>query len=144
MDKNKLIPLYPVAPNIPISQGFWVRHAENPYYEWAYALFGGYHPGLDFSMKEGGNIYSTFEGVVVRREFHRGMGFTLGVRNGNIVSIYGHLKDFNVKLGQIVAAKEIVATEEEKLGATVLAYNYLWQISCSDDGGLVKAINLKE
>jgi hypothetical protein len=38
--------------------------------------------------------------------------------------------------------KEIAGADDKKLGATVLAYNYLWQISCSDDGGLVKAIDL--
>ncbi len=109
MIKNKPVLSYPVDLNIPISQVFWERHPDDPYYEWAYALFDGHHPGLDFSMEEGKDVHSAFEGIVVRKEFHKGMGLTLGIRNGNIVAIYGHLKKFAVELGQVVHTKEIIA-----------------------------------
>ncbi len=46
-----------------------------------------------------------------------------------------------LKLPPIV--KEIVGVDKERLGATVLAYNYLWQIACGDQNvALARTIDL--
>jgi murein DD-endopeptidase MepM/ murein hydrolase activator NlpD len=92
------------------SGGFWKKWPGDPYYKWVYRIFNGHHPGVDFGMGEGGNIYNVFKGIVVRKEFHKGMGNTLGIRNGNIVAIYGHLKAFKIELGKIVEAGKVIAT----------------------------------
>lgn len=88
-----------------ISQKFWERK-NTDFTNDIYRIFDGHHPGVDFSLPENSNIYACFNAVVVRNEWHSGMGNVVGLRNGNIVAIYGHLNKSLVKLGQIVKAGE--------------------------------------
>lgn len=44
-----------------------------------------------------------------------------------------------LKLPQIV--KEIAGVSNEKLGATILAYNFLWQKACGEEEGLKEEID---
>ena len=44
-----------------------------------------------------------------------------------------------LKLPPIV--KEIVGADNEKLGAAILAYNFLWQKACGEEEGLKEAID---
>ena len=74
-----------------------------------YKLFDNKHPGVDFDLAEGTNVNSSFEGFVVRNEFHQGMGNTLGIRNGNILALYAHLSEINVSMGAIVKKEELIA-----------------------------------
>lgn len=67
-----------------------------------YTLFNNKHPGVDFNTPVGTPVNCSFPGIVVRKGFHKGMGNVVGVRNGNIVALYGHLDNFNVKLGDTV------------------------------------------
>jgi len=39
-----------------------------------YKLFDNKHPGVDFLTDIGTQIISSFQGIVVRKEFHKGMG----------------------------------------------------------------------
>jgi len=99
----------PVEDRYSIGHKFWTDHTGDPSYEWAYKTFDGHHPGSDFYMPEGSLVLAAFPGVVVRRDWHTGMGNVLGIRNGNIVAIYGHLTGFTVGLGMVVSAGEKVA-----------------------------------
>ncbi len=73
-----------------------------------YKLFDNKHPGIDFSTPVGTDIYASFDGIVVRKEFHKGMGNVLGIRNGNIVALYAHLREFSVNLGDIVSSGQLL------------------------------------
>jgi len=73
-----------------------------------YELFDNKHPGIDFSTPIGTEISTSFDGIVVRREFHKGMGNVIGIRNGNIVALYAHLSEFLVNLGNVVTTGQLI------------------------------------
>ncbi|MDZ7586889.1 MAG: M23 family metallopeptidase [Patescibacteria group bacterium] len=98
----------------------WQRFGEiRPETTWAYAEFGGQHSGVDFYMPAGNKISCSFEGVVVRREWHQGMGNVVGVRNGNIVTLYAHLSKFEINLGEIVGGGDLVGLSGNTGAATL-------------------------
>lgn len=84
-----------------------------------YTLFGNKHPGVDFDLPEGTPIHSSFEGIVVRNEFHKGMGNVVSVRNGNIVALYAHLDESKVKLGDKVSTGELIGLSGNTGAATL-------------------------
>ncbi len=95
---------YPVTDHT-IEQAFGVDNTGDPQYGGFYALFDNKHPGVDFPVSEGTPVFSSFPGIVIRKEFHKGMGNVIGVRNGNIVILYAHLSSFgDTNLGDIVVA----------------------------------------
>lgn len=47
---------------------------------WAYEIFGGKHPGVDFDLPSGTEVFASFSGIVVRNEWHKSMG--------NVIAIY--------------------------------------------------------
>ncbi|NCT55641.1 M23 family metallopeptidase [bacterium] len=73
-----------------------------------YEIFSNKHPGLDFDIPVGTKILNSFRGIVVRKEFHKGMGNTVSIRNGNIVALYAHLSVFSVNLAQIVKTGDVI------------------------------------
>jgi len=73
-----------------------------------YELFDNKHPGVDFDLPEGIDIFAAFEGIVVRVENHIGMGNTIGIRNGNILSLYAHLSKIEVNLGEIINSGQLI------------------------------------
>ena len=93
----------------PITHGFWIDESNNPDFKDFYTVFDNRHPGVDFDLPENTPIKASTPGIVVRREFHQGMGNTLAIRLGNIYLLYAHLKDFCVDLGQIVRPKQLIA-----------------------------------
>ena len=93
----------------PITHGFWIDESNNPDFKDFYTVFDNRHPGVDFNLPESTPIKASTPGIVVRREFHQGMGNTLAIRLGNIYLLYAHLKDFCVDLGQIVHSKQNIA-----------------------------------
>ncbi len=93
----------------PVTHGFWVDESANPIYKGFYDVFAGHHPGVDFDLPEGTPIKSATPGIVVRREVHPGMGKTLAVRFGNVYSLYAHLSEFGVEIGQIIPVKHLLA-----------------------------------
>ncbi len=106
----------PVDSKFKVWQGFGEIRPETT---WAYAEFGGQHSGVDFYMPAGNKIRCSFEGVVVRREFHKGMGNVVGVRNGNIVALYAHLSEFEINLGEIAGAGDLVGLSGNTGAATL-------------------------
>lgn len=100
---------YPVDPQLfPICHGFWVDETNNPAYQNFYTVFDNHHPGVDFDTLVGTKIVASFPGIVVRNEFHKGMGNVVSVRNGNIIALYAHLESSLVDLGQILTQTETV------------------------------------
>jgi len=81
---------YPVK-NTTISQPFGFDNSNHSERGNFYSVFDNKHPGVDFPVSKGTEVYAAFSGIVVRREFHKGMGNVIGVRNGNIVALYAHL-----------------------------------------------------
>ena len=91
-----------------IDQPFGLDNSKHPLRKDFYTIFDNKHSGVDFPIAVGSKVYCSYSGVVVRREFHEGMGNVIGIRNGNIVFLYAHLDKFKVKLGQIVKQGELV------------------------------------
>lgn len=91
-----------------IDQPFGLDNSKHPIRKDFYTIFDNRHSGVDFPVAVGSKVYCSYSGVVVRREFHKGMGNVIGIRNGNIVFLYAHLDKFKVKLGQIVKQGELV------------------------------------
>lgn len=93
----------------PITHAFWADETNNPQYRGFYDAFAGHHPGVDLAMPEGTPIKAAVPGIVVRREFHPGMGNILAIRLGNIYCLYAHLSKFCVDLGQSTRPKQLIA-----------------------------------
>lgn len=98
---------YPVK-SINISQPFGHDNSNHIQRSKFYTLFDNKHPGIDFDLPIGSEVYTSFKGIVVRKEFHKGMGNVIGVRNGNIVALYAHLSKINLGLGSVVNLGELV------------------------------------
>ncbi len=93
----------------PITHGFWIDESNNPDFKDFYTVFDNHHPGVDFDLPESTPIKASTPGIVVRREFHQGMGNILAIRHGNIYVLYAHLKVFCVDLGQLVRSEQPIA-----------------------------------
>ena len=93
----------------PVTHDFWIDESNNPDFKDFYTVFDNHHPGVDFDLPENIPIKASTPGMVVRREFHQGMGNTLAIRLGNIYVLYAHLKDFCVDLGQLVRSEQLIA-----------------------------------
>lgn len=91
-----------------ISLDYGFDSINEPQYSEFYKVFDGKHPGVDFDIPVGTEVFNSFKGIVVRLENHKGMGNTVGIRNGNILALYAHLSKINVKLGQIVKDGELI------------------------------------
>lgn len=103
---------YPVESTI-ISQHFGVDNTNDPDKGDFYTVFGNKHPGVDFPVQGGTEVLASFPGIVVRNEYHKGMGKVIGIRNGNIVALYAHLRESGVKPGQIVKDRELIGFSGE-------------------------------
>lgn len=101
MGTTKLVLKYPTHETT-ISQEFGYDNTDHPQRSGFYTVFDNKHPGVDFALKENTLIYSSFPGIVVRKEFHQGMGNVLGIRYGNISILYAHLNHSNVEIGDKV------------------------------------------
>jgi murein DD-endopeptidase MepM/ murein hydrolase activator NlpD len=109
--KNKGEMLRSVPAIIPISNkdlkrtasGFGLRI--HPYYK-----ITKFHYGMDFTAPEGTDVYATGDGVIrARISSKRGFGNHIIVDHGfGYISIYAHLSDFNVKVGQKVKRGDII------------------------------------
>lgn len=100
-----------------IDQPFGLDNSKHPIRKDFYTAFGNIHSGVDFPITVGSKVYCSYSGIVVRREFHKGMGNVIGVRNGNIVFLYAHLDKFKVKLGQIIKQGALIGFAGKSGGA---------------------------
>lgn len=103
---------FPVK-SVNISQPFGFDNRGHPKRKSFYKHFDNKHPGVDFALPIGTKVFASYPGIVVRREFHKGMGKVVAIRNGNFVSIYAHLDKFNVDLGDIVNSSFLIGLSGE-------------------------------
>ena len=71
------------------------------------SAFGGFrrperrgHNGIDLPYPEGTTVRAFLPGTVEYAGWSEGFGNTIGIRHGNMVSIYGHLSKIGVNVGQ--------------------------------------------
>ncbi|HEY5470365.1 MAG TPA: M23 family metallopeptidase [Bacteroidales bacterium] len=109
--KNKEEMLRSVPAILPISNkdlkrtasGFGLRI--HPYYK-----IIKFHNGMDFTAPEGTDVYATGDGVILAvLKSKRGFGNHIIIDHGfGYTSIYAHLSDFNVKLGQKIKRGDVI------------------------------------
>ncbi len=104
--------VYPVDKDT-VTQAFGEDNSNHPVRKDFYNLFDNRHPGVDFGVKVGTVVRAAGAGVVVRKENHKGMGNVVGVRNGNIVMLYAHLKKIKVDLGQVLDEGVVIGLSGE-------------------------------
>jgi len=69
-----------------------------------------FHHGLDISTRTGSNIRAPADGVVTFVGRSGGYGKILVINHGNgLVTRYGHLRSFAVKIGQKVKRDQVIA-----------------------------------
>lgn len=69
-----------------------------------------FHAGMDFTAPEGTEVYATGNGTVVKvQSSQRGLGKHIVIDHGfGYESVYGHLSNFNVRVGQRVQRGDII------------------------------------
>ncbi len=69
-----------------------------------------FHSGMDFTAPAGTDVYSTGNGIVVSvQSSQRGLGKNIVIDHGfGYTSIYAHLSNFNVRVGQKVQRGDII------------------------------------
>lgn len=118
LQSMSITPEYPCK-QIRISQPFGFDNTFHPGRKDFYKLFSNKHPGVDFALPVGTEVYASIPGIVVRKEFHRGMGNVIGTRIGNVVCLYAHLSEFNIGKGDIISTGDLVGLSG-KTGAACL------------------------
>ncbi|SHF45764.1 M23 family metallopeptidase [Dysgonomonas macrotermitis] len=74
-----------------------------------------FHAGMDFTAKEGTDIYATGDGVVVWAEWRQGYGNCIIIDHGyGFETLYGHMSAYVAKAGQNVKRGELIG----KIGST--------------------------
>ncbi len=69
-----------------------------------------FHNGIDFSNRNSTPIIAPADGVVVNTYINGGFGMFLVINHGyNIVTRYGHLSKYEVKVGQKVKRRDLIA-----------------------------------
>jgi murein DD-endopeptidase MepM/ murein hydrolase activator NlpD len=70
----------------------------------------GFHTGLDISGRYGNAVRVTAPGVVTYAGWRSGYGKTVMVRHGQgFTTLYAHLSKFNVRIGQKVGRRQVIA-----------------------------------
>ena len=70
-----------------------------------------FHRGLDISARRGTPVYAPADGVVVFAGRNGGLGKTLRISHGfGFTTVYGHLNEFTVELGDEIRRGEQIAT----------------------------------
>lgn len=96
-----------------LTQGF----GENPA---SYARFGlKGHNGIDYGIPTGRKLYACIEGKVVEAQLDAtGYGNYVKIENDSCGVIYGHLKSFNVKVGDVVAPGQVLGLSDNTGNST--------------------------
>jgi murein DD-endopeptidase MepM/ murein hydrolase activator NlpD len=111
MAANKTEMLQSVPAIIPISNKDLTRTASG--YGWRihpYYKISKFHYGMDFTAPQGTDVYATGNGTVVATlSSLRGLGKHIIIDHGfGYTSIYAHLSDFNVRVGQKVRRGDVI------------------------------------
>ena len=68
------------------------------------------HEGVDFSARQGSNVYATADGIVVHSMYDRGYGYTIKIDHGNgIITKYAHNAKLLVRKGKTVKRGDVIA-----------------------------------
>jgi len=68
------------------------------------------HKGMDIANRVGTPVVSTADGIVVKATWDSGFGKTVSIRHGyGMVTVYGHLSEINVRVGQKVKRGQKIA-----------------------------------
>lgn len=92
-----------------------------PCYGWVTSEFGfrydpftgerTFHKGLDIATSIGVPVLAPADGTVISTGFHSGLGNQIVIDHGlGIVTFYGHLNDFKVKVGDKVVRGQVIGT----------------------------------
>ena len=69
----------------------------------------GHHIGADLQTAEGDEVWAADGGTVILAEEHLSYGLLVEIDHGNgLVSLYGHLSDITVSVGDKVAPLDVV------------------------------------
>ncbi len=69
-----------------------------------------FHPGIDFATAEGSGVYATASGVVTWAGERNGYGNLVEINHGDgVLTHYGHCRDINVHLGEVVSRGQLIA-----------------------------------
>jgi murein DD-endopeptidase MepM/ murein hydrolase activator NlpD len=79
---------------------------KSSHYGWRW---GRPHGGIDFAIDVGEPIYAVFDGVIRVAQVNGGYGKMVLIRHyNNLETLYGHLNEIKVKVGQIVKAGDVI------------------------------------
>ncbi len=71
---------------------------------------GRNHKGLDIAAPKGTHIYAAMDGTITHAKWYGGYGYLVKVRHSDSVETwYGHCSGFNVSVGDVVKAGEVIA-----------------------------------
>lgn len=110
---------YPTDKKFPITQDYGITDTTELRGEEIYSFFDNKHSGIDIALPIGSPVYSSLEGIVVKIEYHRGMGKVIRIRTGNLLHIYGHLDSFCKDFGDSVKEGELIAKSGDTVCWTV-------------------------
>lgn len=97
-----IIPLSLKDPRIRVSSAF--GHRMHPFYKTV-----KFHAGMDFAGAVGTPVHATGNGKVISVEIQRGYGKCIIIDHGfSYKTLYGHLNNYNVKLGQKVKRGDVI------------------------------------
>ena len=69
----------------------------------------GHHIGADLQTVDGDEVWAADGGTVILAEEHLSYGLLVEIDHGNgLVSLYGHLSDITVSVGEKVAPLDVV------------------------------------
>jgi murein DD-endopeptidase MepM/ murein hydrolase activator NlpD len=75
-------------------------------YAWRW---GRPHTGLDIGLNTGDPIHAAFDGVVRIARYNGGYGNMVLIRHyNNLETLYGHMSELKVKVGQVVKAGDVI------------------------------------
>ncbi len=71
--------------------------------------WGRPHTGIDIALRTGDKIYAAFDGVVRVAKYNGGYGNMVLIRHyNNLETLYGHMSEIKVKVGQEVKAGDVI------------------------------------
>jgi murein DD-endopeptidase MepM/ murein hydrolase activator NlpD len=106
----------------------------------------GFHGGIDFGLYGGTNVYSPVNGEVVYADFYGDWGNTLIVENNNYLFMFSHARSFEVEVGDVVSAGDVVIQSggadgdlifgtDVVDGLVVKTAKYDWNLNGNSTGG---------
>lgn len=110
-DTEGMILRMPVPRGTPVTSNFGPRdNSRNP-------QISSYHRGIDYGVKVGTPIVAAANGTVTHTGTHRQYGYHVIINHGKKSTLYAHLSEILVKVGQPVNAGDVIGKSGGKKGA---------------------------